>query len=45
VLAQVALGQSNKMVAYELGLSMSTVTAHLASARAKLGLPSARALR
>jgi DNA-binding CsgD family transcriptional regulator len=44
VLAQVALGQSNKMVAYELGLSLSTVAAHLASARAKLGLPSARAL-
>ncbi len=45
VVAQVALGQSNKMIAYELGLSTSTVANHLASARAKLGLPSAAALR
>jgi DNA-binding CsgD family transcriptional regulator len=45
VLAHVVLGQSNKMVAYELGLSASTVAGHLASARTKLGLPSAAVLR
>jgi DNA-binding NarL/FixJ family response regulator len=45
VLAHLALGRSNKMIAYELGLSTSTVAGHLASARAKLRLPSAAALR
>jgi DNA-binding CsgD family transcriptional regulator len=44
VLAYVALGHSNKMVGYELGLSTSTVAGHLASARTKLRLPSSRAL-
>lgn len=45
VLAHVELGHSNKMIAYELGLSTSTVAGHLASARAKLRLPSVGALR
>ncbi|MBI5070142.1 MAG: helix-turn-helix transcriptional regulator [Deltaproteobacteria bacterium] len=38
VLAHAALGHSNKYVAYLLGLAPSTVAAHLASARRKLGL-------
>jgi DNA-binding CsgD family transcriptional regulator len=45
VLGHVALGASNKMNAYELGLAMSTVASYLASARSKLGLPSTAALR
>ena len=45
VLAQAALGQSNKMIAYELGLSTATVAGHLASGRGKLRLPSRAALR
>jgi DNA-binding CsgD family transcriptional regulator len=45
VLAHLALGQSNKVIAYELGLSQSTVAAHLARARKKLHLPSMGALR
>jgi DNA-binding CsgD family transcriptional regulator len=45
VLAYVAAGHSNKMIAYELGLSMSTVSGHLARARQKLGLPSLAAIR
>jgi DNA-binding NarL/FixJ family response regulator len=36
VAAQAALGQSNKVIAYALGLSVSTVGEHLASARKKL---------
>ncbi|MEM7159309.1 MAG: LuxR C-terminal-related transcriptional regulator [Myxococcota bacterium] len=40
----VAHGHSNKLIAYELGLSESTVGAHLRSARAKLGASSRRAL-
>jgi DNA-binding CsgD family transcriptional regulator len=40
VLVHVALGHSNKYVAYLLGLAPSTVAAHLASARHKLGLRS-----
>jgi DNA-binding CsgD family transcriptional regulator len=43
VLAYAALGHSNKVTAYELGLSTSTVASHLAHARAKLRLPSAAA--
>jgi DNA-binding CsgD family transcriptional regulator len=37
VAAYAALGQSNKLISYELGLSRSSVAAHLRSARAKLG--------
>jgi DNA-binding CsgD family transcriptional regulator len=36
VVAYAALGHSNKLIAYELGLAVSTVSAHLARARAKL---------
>jgi DNA-binding NarL/FixJ family response regulator len=45
VVAYAALGHSNKVIAYELGLSSSTVGSHLARARAKLALPSGAALR
>jgi DNA-binding CsgD family transcriptional regulator len=45
VLAHVALGQSNKVIAYELGLSKSTIAGHLARARKKLHLPSMAALQ
>jgi DNA-binding NarL/FixJ family response regulator len=45
VLAYAALGHSNKVIAYELGLSTSTVAYHLTRARAKLQLRSAAALR
>ncbi len=38
VVAYVALGRSNKMVAYEMGLSQSTIADHLGSALRKLGL-------
>lgn len=37
VLGALALGHSNKLIAYELGLHPSTVSNHLASAAAKLG--------
>jgi len=37
VAAYAELGHSNKVIAYELGLSLGTVGQHLASARAKLG--------
>jgi DNA-binding CsgD family transcriptional regulator len=37
VVACAALGHSNKLIAYELGLAPSTVAAHLARAAAKLG--------
>jgi DNA-binding NarL/FixJ family response regulator len=40
VLAYAALGHSNKVIAYDLGLSPSTVASHLARARAKLRLRS-----
>jgi len=36
VLAYEALGHSNKVIAYELGLSLSSVSTHLARGRAKL---------
>lgn len=36
VLAHASMGHSNKVIAYELGLSVSTVGTHLARARAKL---------
>jgi DNA-binding CsgD family transcriptional regulator len=45
VLAYVAAGHSNKVIAYELGLTMSTVSGHLARAKGKLGLPSLTAIR
>lgn len=45
VAAYAELGHSNKVIAYELGLSTSTVGTHLARARAKLALPSGAALR
>lgn len=38
VLAHAALGYSNKFIAYELGLAMSTVSVHLRRGLAKLGL-------
>jgi DNA-binding NarL/FixJ family response regulator len=44
VLAHLAVGHSNKMIGYELGLSTSTVSDHLASVRAKLGAPTTAAL-
>jgi DNA-binding NarL/FixJ family response regulator len=44
VLAYAALGHSNKVIAYELGLSISTVSGHLARGRAKLQLSSGAAL-
>jgi DNA-binding CsgD family transcriptional regulator len=45
VLAYAALGHSNKVIAYELGLSTSTVAGHLSRARAKATLPSLSALQ
>jgi DNA-binding NarL/FixJ family response regulator len=39
-----ALGHSNKMIAYELGLSASTVATHLAEAARKLRVRSRSAL-
>jgi DNA-binding CsgD family transcriptional regulator len=44
VMAYVAIGHSNKQIAYELGLATSTVGWHLARARAKLELPSLAAV-
>ncbi len=45
VVSYVALGHANKVIAYELGLTPSTVAEHLARARRKLGLRSLSALR
>ena len=45
VVGYAAAGHPNKVIAYELGLSLSTVAGHLARARAKLALPSLTALR
>jgi DNA-binding CsgD family transcriptional regulator len=42
VLAHVALGHSNKYIAYLLGIATSTVATHLASAMLKIGLRSRR---
>jgi DNA-binding CsgD family transcriptional regulator len=44
VLAYAEVGHSNKLIAYELGLSPSTVAEHLSRARLKLALPSGTAL-
>jgi DNA-binding CsgD family transcriptional regulator len=40
IVAAVALGRSNKAVAYELGLSASSVATHLRRAQHKLGIGS-----
>jgi DNA-binding NarL/FixJ family response regulator len=40
MLERVALGQSNKFVSYELGISQSCVSAYISSARRKLGVRS-----
>jgi DNA-binding CsgD family transcriptional regulator len=37
VFTYAAMGQSNKLIAYSLGLAVSTVAAHLERARRKLG--------
>jgi DNA-binding CsgD family transcriptional regulator len=44
VAAFAQLGQSNKEIAYTLGLSPSSVATHLSGALRKLGLPSRAAL-
>jgi DNA-binding CsgD family transcriptional regulator len=44
-IAYAAIGHSNKQIAYELGLSASTVAGYLSRARAKLQLQSLAALR
>src|SRR5262245_46553544 len=38
IVAYAALGHTNKLIAYELGLAPTTVATHLASAAAKLGV-------
>jgi DNA-binding CsgD family transcriptional regulator len=38
IASYVALGHSNKLIAYELGIAASTVATHLTSAQAKLGV-------
>jgi DNA-binding CsgD family transcriptional regulator len=45
VVGYAGAGHSNKIIAYELGLTLSTVAGHLARARAKLALPSLAAIR
>jgi DNA-binding NarL/FixJ family response regulator len=44
VAAYAALGHANKLIAYELGVSVSTVATHLMAAARKLGAPSRAAL-
>ena len=44
VVEYTSLGWSNKVIAYELGVSSSTVSTHLSHAAAKLGLKSRAAL-
>ena len=44
VIGYAVLGHSNKLIAYELGVSPSTVANHLATAAAKLGIRSRAAL-
>jgi len=44
IAALVALGRSSKLIAYELGLSESTVSRDLSSAMHKLGITSRAAL-
>jgi DNA-binding NarL/FixJ family response regulator len=44
VLGYVAAGHSNKVIAYEMGLTQSTVAGHLARARQKVNLPSLAAI-
>jgi DNA-binding CsgD family transcriptional regulator len=45
VLAYAALGHPNKVIAYELGLSISSISSHLASGRATLAFPSRTIVR
>jgi DNA-binding NarL/FixJ family response regulator len=45
VIARAALGESNKLIGYQLGLSASTVAFHLSSASRKLGVETRDALR
>jgi len=45
VIARAALGESNKLIGYQLGLSASTVAFHLSSASRKLGVKTRDALR
>jgi DNA-binding CsgD family transcriptional regulator len=42
VLAYASLGHSSKLIAYELGITDSTVRVHMAHATAKLGARSKR---
>ena len=44
VVEYASLGNSNKVIAYELGISASTVSTHLSHAAAKLGLRSRSAI-
>ncbi len=44
VVSYAAMGQSNKLIAYTLGLSASTIAMHLSNAAAKLGVKSRVAL-
>src|ERR1041384_847047 len=44
VVGLAAHGHSYKLIAYELGLTVSTVSTHLARATAKLGIDSRRSL-
>ena len=44
VVKQASLGDSNKVIAYDLGVATSTISTHLARAAAKLGLRSRAAM-